>query len=325
MDLEIGFVGIGIIVEARRLDDIFQYTTHIAVNILHAEFATLHAFDYLLYLSGLSWFHQVVASMNLIDSGQSIADTNPVGHHDTLIAPILTQNLRQQVVITHRELTIYLIITGHNGPRVTLADRNLKTTQIQFAGCTLTDSLIDSCTICLLRIDGKVLGTHTSTLALYALDIGGGNLSCHQRILAVVLEVTATQRIAVQVHSRTQNHVTTILLGLITDSLTNLADQFCVPRRSQTRTNGEGCGIICLCRSLASRVDTHSGRTICKYRCWNPQTLDTGCRTSSTCHKVGFTAHDGSRSKEIVSTANHQFGLFFNRHSLQYLVDIVGT
>ena len=305
MSLKVWLVGIGIIFEAGCLDDILQHTTHIAVNILHAEFATLHAFDYLLYLSGLSWFHQVVASMNLIDSGQTIADTNPVGHHDTLIAPILTQNFRQQVVITHRELTIYLIITGHNGPRITLANSNLKATQIQFAGCTLTDSLIDSRTIRLLRIDSKVLGTHTSTLTLHALDIGGGNLSCYQRILTVVLKVTTTQWIAVQVHAWTKNHVTAIFLGLITDSLTNLADQFCIPRRSQTRTNGEGCSIVRLCRTLTSGVDTHSGRTVGEYRCRNPQTFNTGCCTSSTCHQISFTAYDGSRPKEIVSTANH--------------------
>ena len=92
MSLEVGLVGIGIIFEAGRLDNILQHTTYIAVNVLHTEFTTLHALDNLLSLGGLAWFHQVVASMYLVDGGQTIADTNPVGHHDTLIAPILAQN-----------------------------------------------------------------------------------------------------------------------------------------------------------------------------------------------------------------------------------------
>ena len=96
--------------EAWSLNDILEHAAHVAVNIGYVELAILNGIDNLLHLCGLSGLHQVVAGMHLAGCGKALADTNPVGHHDALIAPILTQNLGQQVVVTHRVLAVYLII-----------------------------------------------------------------------------------------------------------------------------------------------------------------------------------------------------------------------
>ena len=229
MGLKIRLIGIRILMETGRLDDILQHVAHITVHIGHAELTALHTLDDLLHLCWLSWLHQVVACMHLRDGWQAFANTNPVGHHNTLIAPIFTQNLGQQVVITHRELTVHLIITSHNGPRIALTDSYLKTSQIKLASCSLTDSLVNSSTVCLLRIDCKVLGTDTSPLTLHTFNISSSYLSCHQWVFAVILEVTATQRIAMQVHTWTQYHIATIFLGLIANSLAYFAYQLCIP------------------------------------------------------------------------------------------------
>ena len=110
MSLEVGIVAGGIFVEAGSLDDVFQHAAHVAVDIGDIEFAILHTIDDFLYLCRLSGFHQVVAGMYLADGGQSLTDTNPVSHDNTLEAPVVTQDLRQQVVVTHRELAVDLII-----------------------------------------------------------------------------------------------------------------------------------------------------------------------------------------------------------------------
>ena len=110
MSLEVRIVRCGIFVETWSLDDILEHAAHIAINIGDAELTALYTLDDLIDLCGLSGLHQVVAGLNLGDGGQTFADTNPVGHHDTLIAPILTQNLGEQIVITHRELSVHLII-----------------------------------------------------------------------------------------------------------------------------------------------------------------------------------------------------------------------
>ena len=101
MSLEVGFVGSRILVETGSLHDIFQHTAYVTVNIFHAELAFLHTLDNLLDLRGLSRLHEVVAGMYLSDGGQSLADTNPVGHYNAFVAPVFTQNAGKQVVVAH--------------------------------------------------------------------------------------------------------------------------------------------------------------------------------------------------------------------------------
>ena len=116
--------------EAWGLDDILEHATDITVYIGHAELTLVYALDNLVYLSWLTGFHKVVSGVNLSYCGQSLANANPVGHHDSLESPVIAKNLSKQVVITHRVLTINLIIRSHDGPGVTLADGNLKATEI---------------------------------------------------------------------------------------------------------------------------------------------------------------------------------------------------
>ena len=101
MSREIRLVGGGILAETRCLNDIFQHTAYIAVYISDGEFAVLHTVDDLLHLGRLSGFHEIVAGLYLTDGGESLTDTNPVCHHDTLIAPVITEDTGQQVAVTH--------------------------------------------------------------------------------------------------------------------------------------------------------------------------------------------------------------------------------
>ena len=325
MSLQVGLVGCRIVVEAGCLDDILQHAAYVTVYVGHVEFATLHTSNDFLHLCRLSGLHEVVASLHLGNGGQALANTNPVGHHNTLVAPVFTQDFCQEVVVTHRKLAIDLVIRSHDGPRVTLAHGNLEAAQIEFAGSTLADTLIDAGTVGLLRVDGKVLGRHARTLALYAIDVGSGYLSCQQRILRVIFKVTATQRIAVQVHARSEDDVTTVFLGFVANGLTHLSDQFRVPRRCQTGTDGESSGIVRLAVALTGGVDAHTGRAVGEHGGRNAQAGYFWRRTGSTSHEVGLAAHHSCRTEELVGTTNQKFGFLFQCHGLQHLVDVVST
>ena len=325
MGHKVGIVRGRILLEAWGLHDILQHATHVTIHIGDVELSALYTLDNLVHLCRLSWLHQIVTGLYLSDGRQTFANTNPVGHHDTLKAPVLAQDLGQQVAVTHRVLTVNLVVRRHHGPRVTLTNGNLETTQIQLAGSTLTHALIYSSTVGLLRVDGKVLGTHTGTLTLHTLYIGCCNLTCQQRVLRVVLKVTSAQGIAMQVHTRAQNHVAAILLGLITNSLSHLVHQVGVPGRSQARADREGGGIIGLVGTLTCRVDTYTGRTVGKHSGRNAQTWYGRRCTCSTSHQVGLATHYGVSTEKVVGTANQKFGLFFKGHSLDYLVDIIGA
>ena len=95
MGLEVRIVGGGMSPEAGGLHDVFQHTVHVTVYIGDVELAVLDTLDDLLHLGRLSGFHQVVAGMYFADGLQTLTYTNPVGHHDALIAPVLAQDLRQ--------------------------------------------------------------------------------------------------------------------------------------------------------------------------------------------------------------------------------------
>ena len=149
-----------------------------------------------------------------------------------------------------------------------------------------------------------MLGRYASTLALYAIDVGCGNLSRQQGVFRIIFEITTTQRITVQVHARTQNDVATVFLGLVTDGLTNLGDQIRIPRRSQAATDGECRSIVGLAVARTGGVDTYTGRTVGQHGGRNAQTWYLGRCTSSTGHEVGLTAYHSRSAEEFVSTTN---------------------
>ena len=182
MCLKVRLIGGRIVLETGCLDNILQHAAHVTVDILHRQSATIHAIDNLLHLCWLSWFHQVVACLHLSDGLESLADANPVGHHDALIAPVVAQDAGEQVAIAHRVLAVDHVIARHDGPGLTLANGNLEATQIELASSTLTELLVNAGAVGLLRVDSEVLGRHASTLTLHAVDIGSANLTCEQRV-----------------------------------------------------------------------------------------------------------------------------------------------
>ena len=149
-----------------------------------------------------------------------------------------------------------------------------------------------------------MLGTHTGTLTLHTLDIGSSYLTRQQRVFTIVFKVTAAQRITVQVHTRTQDDVTAVFLGFVTNGFTHLGYQFRIPGRGQTRTDRECRGIVSLRSTLAGGVNAHSGRTVRQYGGWNAQSCYLGSSSCSTGHQVGLTAYDSTVAKEIIGTAN---------------------
>ena len=94
-------------------------------------------------------------------------------------------------MVAHRELAVDLVIRGHDGPGVTLADGNLEAAEVELTGCTLTDALVDARTVCLLGVYGEMLGRDTCALTLHAVDIGGCNPTSEQWVFGVILEVAA--------------------------------------------------------------------------------------------------------------------------------------
>ena len=121
----------------------------------------------------------------------------------------------------------------------------------------------------LLVVGSKVLDTRADIILLDTKDIGSSCLSCHNRILGIVLEVTSTERVTHDVECRRQQHIGTILLYLLTDCLSYLLDELGVPCGSQQRSDGEVGAVVSSGITLAGSIDTQSGRTVSKNDGWD--------------------------------------------------------
>ncbi len=84
-----------------------------------------------------------------------------------------------------------------------------------------------------------MLDGRAHALALYALDIGGGSAGCEKRILAKVLEISATQGGAINVHSRAKHEVDAAGACILADDRTHAPGQIRIPRRRQTDAAGK--------------------------------------------------------------------------------------
>ena len=217
------------------------------------------------------------------------------------------------------------VIGCHNRPRITLTDGNLKASEIDLAGGPLGESFVDTGTVCLLRVHGEVLGRDTHIFFLHTVDIGGGNLTCQEGVFAVILEVSSTERVTVQVHARAEDHIAAVFLGLVADGLSYLSHEFGVPRGGETRADGEGGGIEGLIGTPAGGVDADTGRTVCQNGGRDAESRDFGCSTCSTCYEGSLTTYDGIGTEKVVGSTYEEFGFLFEGHGFEHLIDIIGT
>ena len=137
--------------------------------------AILYSINNILHLSWITRHHQVVASLNFLFQRKVGTLTNPVGLHDSLISPVVAENIGKEPLVALRINTVDFVIGRHNSPRIALANHHLETLQIQLTESTLAQSLIHLGTVSFLRVHGKVLGTYTHALTLYTLYKGGSD------------------------------------------------------------------------------------------------------------------------------------------------------
>ena len=320
MCIQVGSIACLIFVKRWSLHDIFQQTTNTVIHILDVELSVLHLRNDFLALLRLTWLHEVVACMNL---SSRIALPNPIGHHHSLITPIGAEYIGEQVSAFLCQRSIDAIVRSHHSPRLSLANSNFETAQIEFTQCTLRHSFIHTRALRLLRIHSKVLDARASTLALHTLHISSSDFSRHNRVFGIILEVASTKRIAMKVHTWTQNHVTLVFLGFVTNCLAHFLHQFGIPSGSQCRTNRKCRGIISLGVTFTSRIDANASRTISENRLRNTQTRNGSGSASSARHSLSCSAHYGSVRKEVIGTS-HQYSRFlFERHGSHHFVDVV--
>ena len=169
----------------------------------------------------------------------------PVGDHHAVKAPLIAQNLREQVVILIGIGLIDLVVAGHNGLGLALSDGNLKSSQIDFPERPLIQHGIHAHPPQFLRVCGKVLGAGGDTARLNPPDIRSRHFAGQIRVLGEILKVPAAQGAALHVQARPQYHVYVVRGSFLAQRASQLLAQFRIPgighggRRGETgRWNG---------------------------------------------------------------------------------------
>ena len=290
MGLQVWLIRILITLIARCLLDELQDTAHVAVEVCLSEFTTLHASHDGVELSLLTWLQHIITCPHL---HCTVLTSEPVGHHRALIAPLITENRLHEVLALRGIDTVDIVIRGHHRPRLTFLDSNLEALQVDLAEGALRHIGIVAHAIGLLIVGSKMFDTGTDIVLLNTLDIGSSRLTGHNGIFTIVFEVTAAQWITHDIEGWGQQHVSAILLHLLSHGDTHLFDQLGVPCRGKQCADGEVRAVIGSRVTLTGSIDTESCRTIGQHDGRDAERVERIGSTSGTGHQILRSANHG--------------------------------
>ena len=159
---------------------------------------------------------------------------------------------------------VHKVITAHHSCHTGI-DSSLERRKIDLIDRTLIRIRTDMVAVGLLIIECKMLYRGHHALRLHTLDILRRCLCSKERVLTHILEITATERAAIDIHARTKEDMHTTRTRILTESHTHLIYNIFVPCSGRSHSTGEK-------RTLC--VVAHTLRAVCHTDQRNPQTLD---------------------------------------------------
>ncbi|GAB3855089.1 hypothetical protein GCM10027610_087680 [Dactylosporangium cerinum] len=162
-----------------------------------------------------------------------VGDRAPVGHDETLVAPLAAQHLGQQPVVLGGEDPVDAVVRAHDRPRFRPRDNPLERAQVDLAQRALVDVGGDPHPVGLLAVDRVVLQGRTDAAALQAVDPLDREDAGEQRVLGEVLEVAAAERAALEVDAGAEQDLDVHGSGLVTEGFADPAGERRVPGRAE--------------------------------------------------------------------------------------------
>ena len=137
---------------------------------------------------------------------------------------------------------IDLVVGAHHRARAAFFHADLKTLEIKLTRRALVQHAVAHIAEILTVIDRKVLRACRRSRALHTIGKGSGHLAGQQRIFAVIFEVSAAARVALQIQRRPEQHLHIIGTALFADGLTHAPRDFLVPAVGNIDTGGKRGG-----------------------------------------------------------------------------------
>ena len=254
--------GVPITLEGGRLQHQLQHAQHVGIELGEGELTAFQGGGQLLGLGRGTGHQQVVAGLQL---GHGVAAAVPVGHHQALETPFLAQQRGQQIVAFGGVRAVHEVVARHHRPGLRLLHRELKPLQVDFAQGPLAHRRVQLHAVEFLVVHGEVLDAGAHALAFYPVHEGGGHVAGHQRVFGIVLEVAPTQRVAVDVHARGQQHVDAKGPHLAPKCRAHPPHQGRIPAAGQQRGHRKRRGVVGFGAVAAARGgNAHASRPIRK-------------------------------------------------------------
>ena len=238
--LRVEALALGLFCRAVNGENHLQKLIHPLIQHRLGQGALLHGLHDIMHAAVSGTRHFQVAAV-LYAQGMVIAAA-PVRYHDAVKAPLLPQDLLQQVRVLIGIDAVDLVVGGHDGLGLPLLHRNFEAGGIDLPEGALVHHGIVGHTTKLLAVGRKVLRTCRHTLTLHAADIGCRQLARMIGILGEILKIPSAEGTPLNVQSRSQNHVHTEGCRLFAQRRSDLLTQRCVPAVGNGGCRGEAGG-----------------------------------------------------------------------------------
>ena len=153
----------------------------------------------------------------------------PVGDDCAVKAPLLAQDIHQQVMVLVSIDIVHLVVGGHDGLGVRLLDHDLKGGKVQLPQGALVQHRVAGHAAQFLTIYGKMLGAGGNAVFLNAPDVGGCHLAGKVGVLGEILKAASAQGAALHVQARAQQYIHPVRGGLLAQCPAHFFTQRRVP------------------------------------------------------------------------------------------------
>ena len=204
----------------------------------------------------------------------------PVSGDKAFKSPFPTENICQQFFILTGSDAVDYIVRAHDRPWLCFFDTDFKSAEIDFTQGPLTEAGVGFPAVCLLIVACKMLQRCGYSLTLDAFH----GSSCHhagdQRILRVILKISAAERCAMNVNGRGKPSADPVFIYFRRGGSRHFRDEFRIPCGGKSTGNRK-----CRCFHAGFFLKTQAGRTVCRHCVWNTVLRDIAeaeciCRSS---------------------------------------------
>ena len=208
-----------------------EYAAHFVIEFLGGVLAFLDeffvGFGQIVVVIGVGGTHGQTVCPRTKFQVEAVGDglfgvvaSTPVADNNTIESPVTFQNAIEGDFVVAVVLVVVEVIGTHDAPCTSFSDGSLEGGQIDFMECAVTDDNVDLMTVFLIVVQRIMLHTGRHSLGLQALDIGNDHTGGQVGVFAHVFKVTAVERCAVDVDTRTENHGLVAVESLFAKRLT---------------------------------------------------------------------------------------------------------